>query len=84
MAENVISKSNARLTFLYRQVRNVDLKTKKLLVSALIECHFDYASTSWYSGLTKNYKSRLQCTQNKVIRFLLNAPEVILGLMNLD
>ncbi len=74
MAENVISKSNARLKFLYRQVRNVDLKTKKLLVSALIQCHFDYASTSWYSGLTKKYKSRLQCTQNKVIRFLLNAP----------
>ena len=25
-------------------------------------------------GLTKKYKARLQCTQNKVIRFLLNAP----------
>lgn len=74
MAENVISKSNARLKFLYRQVKNVDLKTKKLLVSALIQCHFDYASTSWYSGLTKKYKTRLQCTQNKIIRFLLNAP----------
>ena len=35
--------------------------------------YFDYASSSWYSGLTKKYKSRLQCTQNKIIRFLLNA-----------
>ena len=41
---------------------------------SLIQCHFDYASSSWYSDLTKKYKAMLQCTQNKVIRFLLNAP----------
>ena len=74
VAEKIISKSNAKLKFLYRQTRNVNLETKKLLTSALIQCHFDYASSSWYSGLTKKYKARLQCTQNKVIRFLLNAP----------
>ena len=45
MAENVVSKMP-------------NLKTKKLLVSALIQCHFDYARTSWYSGLTKRYKTR--------------------------
>ena len=50
------------------------MKTKKLLTSALILCHFDYACSSWFSGLTTKYKCRLQCTQNKVIRFLLNAP----------
>ena len=50
------------------------MKTKKLLTTALIQCHFDYACSSWFSGLTKKYKSRLQCTQNKVIRFILNAP----------
>ena len=74
MAEKIISKSNAKLKFLYRQTRNVNPETKKMLTSALIQCHFDYASSSWYSGLTKKYKARLQCTQNKVIRFLLNAP----------
>ena len=57
-----------------RQTKNVNMiTTTKLLTSALILCHFDYAGSSWFSGLTKKYKSRLQCTQNKVIRFLLNA-----------
>ena len=74
VAEKIISKSNAKLKFLYRQTRNVNIETNKLLTSALVHCHFDYASSSWYSGLTKKYKARLQCTQNKVIRFLLNAP----------
>jgi len=44
-----------------------------MLTEALIQCHFDYASSSWYSGLTKNYKARLQCTQNKIIRYILTA-----------
>ena len=81
VAEKIISKSNVKLKFLYRQTRNVNLETTKMLTSALIQCHFDYPSSSWYSGLTKKYKARLQCTQNKVIRFLLNAqPELILAL----
>ena len=74
MAEQIIPKSNAKLKFLYRQTRNINQKAKQLLTSALIQSHFDYASSSWCSGLTKKYKSRLQCTQNKIIRFLLNAP----------
>ena len=74
IADNIISKSNAKLKFLYRQTRHFDSHTKKLLTSALIQCHLDYASTSWYSGLTKYYKNRLQTTQNKIVRYLLNAP----------
>ena len=73
IAESIIRKTNAKLKFLYRQTRNVDMETKKLLTSALIQCHFDYASSSWYSGLSKKYKKRMQITQNKTIRFLLNA-----------
>ena len=74
IADNIIKKSNAKLKFLYRQARHLNVDTKKLLTSALIQCHFDYASTSWYSGLTKRLQNRLQTTQNKVIRFLLSAP----------
>ena len=74
VADKIICKSNAKFKILYRHTKNVNMKTKKLLTSALIQCHFDYACSSWFSGLTKKYKSRLQCTQNKVIRFLLNAP----------
>ena len=33
----------------------------------------DYASSSWYSGLTKKNQGRLQIMQNKIIRFLLGA-----------
>ena len=58
---------------------------RKMLTAALIQCHFDYASSSWYSGLTKNYKARLQCTQNKIIRYLLKATlGLILEKMSLD
>ena len=74
IADKIISKANAKIKFLYRQTRHFDMDTKKLLTSALIQCHFDYASSSWYSGLTKKYKNRLQTTQNKIVRFLLNVP----------
>ena len=74
IADKIISKSSAKLKFLYRQAKHFDLQTKRLLTSALIQCHMDYASSSWYSGLTKTNKGRLQIMQNKIIRFLLNAP----------
>ena len=73
-ANAVINKSNNKLKFLYRKARNLDQHTKKLLVSALIQCHFDYACASWYTGLTKKSKNRLQVVQNKTIRFILNLP----------
>ena len=45
---------------------------KKLLVSALIQCHYECACSSWYLGLTKQTKQSLQITQNKIIRNVLN------------
>jgi len=39
---------------------------------SLIQCHFDYASPVWFYGLTQDLKSKLQVTQNKLIRFVLN------------
>lgn len=46
------------------------MELRKLLCNSLIQCHFDYASSSWYSGLTKQLKSKLQVAQNKVIRYI--------------
>ena len=69
-ADKIVSRSNAKIKFLYRQTRHFNMKTKKLLTPALIKCHFDYASAAWYSGLTKKYKNRLQTTQNKIVRYL--------------
>jgi hypothetical protein len=46
----------------------------KLLVWTLIRCHFDYACSAWYSGLSKKLKKRLQVMQNNVFRYMLNVP----------
>ena len=72
LAENIIKKANARLKFLYRKNEFLTEQTKKLLVMSLIQCHFDYACSVWYSGLTQFLKNKLQTTQNKMIRFVLN------------
>ena len=51
---------------LYRNAGKCNLSTKKLLISALIQCHFDYTCSAWYNGLSKKLKCRMQCTQNKI------------------
>ena len=38
---------------------------------SLIQCHFDYACSFWYPGLSQLLWNRLQVTQNKMIRFVL-------------
>ena len=45
---------------------------RKSLCSALIQCHFDYSCSSWYPGINKTLKNKLQIAQNKMIRFILN------------
>ena len=45
---------------------------RKILCSALIQCHFDYSCSFWYPGINKGLKDKLQTTQNKMIRFILN------------
>jgi hypothetical protein len=72
VAENVIKKANSRLKFLYRQANCLDQNSRKILCTALIQCHFDYAASSWYSGLSQKSKIRLQTSQNKMVRFILN------------
>ena len=58
MALKVINKINDRLEFLYR--KNI-FKTifKRILCSALIQPHFDYAFSAWYPNLNKKFKSKL-------------------------
>ena len=68
---SIVQKVNSRLKFLYRQARFLDQKSKFSLCSALILCHLDYSSSSWYSGLSKTLKRKLQICQNKVFRFIL-------------
>jgi len=72
MARAIIKKSNARLKFLYRKQKFLNQYTRKLLVMSLVQCHFDYASSTWFNSLTQDLKHKLQVTQNRLIRFVLN------------
>ena len=72
IVDSIITKCNARLKFLHRYRDVLNFKAKKLVTSALIQCHFDYASTAWYSALNKQLKRKLQTAQNKIARFVLN------------
>lgn len=71
MYNRVLSRSNSRLKFLFRQARYLCEKSRKILASALIQPHFDYACSSWFYGLRKQCRHRLQTCQNKMIRFVL-------------
>ena len=39
---------------------------------ALLQCHLDYCSTTWYPTLSSKLKNKLQTTQNKIVRYILN------------
>ena len=80
IARNAISNINNKVKFLFRNTIFFNMKVKKILTTALIQCHFDYASTSWFSGLSQKNKSKFQVLQNKVVRYLLNlAPRTHVG-----
>ena len=74
MITKIVSKCNNKIKFLYRNAKNLDKKNKMLLTSALVQCHFDYGCSMWYTGTTCVLKKKLQITRNKVIRFILGLP----------
>ena len=72
IARNAISNINNKVKFLLRNTIFLNMKVKKMLTTALIQCHFDYASASWFSGSSQKNKSKFQVLQNKVVRYLFN------------
>jgi len=70
IVNNIVSKVNSRLKFMYRNAKSLDTRTRKYLCSALIQCHIDYACSSWYPSLNKGLKDKLQICQNKIVRFI--------------
>ena len=72
IVQNIITKVNQRLKFLYRNSKCLSMQSRKTLCSALIQCHLDYASCCWYEGISKKLKSKLQVAQNKIVRFILS------------
>ena len=80
VANKVLGKVNARTKFLARKSKLPDKDSMKVLATALIQCHFDYASTSWFGGLSKLMKGKLQIAQNKLIRVVLKvSPRTHIG-----
>ena len=71
MASRVMNKISSRLSFLYRKQSFLNSKLRRMLCNALIQPHFDYACSAWYSNLNKNSTKKLQIAQNKCIRFCL-------------
>lgn len=65
-----MQKANARLKFLYRNAKCLSENSRKTLSMALIQCHFDYACSSWFNGVNKTFQNKLQVMQNKIIRFI--------------
>ena len=74
MCSNILKKCNARVKYLYRKSKFLTPHSRRLLASALVQCHLDYACSFWYSGLTKQFKTHLQNVQNRLIRFILKLP----------
>ena len=70
--KNIWKKGNSCLKFWRSQAKCLNLASKRLLSSALIQFHKDYACSSWYHGLQKNLKHKLLILQNKTIIFVLD------------
>ena len=62
MALKVINKINSRLKFLHRKNKFLTPTLRRLLCNALIQPHFDYASSAWYPNLTQKMKIKIQIT----------------------
>ena len=71
MATSVLSKVTRCLKMLYRKANFFDYDERKSICTALLQAHFDYGCNVWYRGLVKSLKSKVQCAQNKMIRYIL-------------
>ena len=71
MALKVINKIISRLKFLHGKDKFLNPALRRLLSNALIEPHFDYASSAWYPNLTQKMKIKIQIKQDKWIRYCL-------------
>ena len=70
LVESVVKKANARLKFLYRYQSCMDVKARRILCFALIQCLYDYANPAWYSSINKSDQKKLKIIQNKMVRFI--------------
>ena len=72
--DKIVSKSINKLKFIYRHTKGFNWQIKRMIVLAMVQCHYDYACAMWFSRISISAKKRLQIVQNKVIRFVLGIP----------
>lgn len=65
MAHKVLIKINNRIKFLARVSWFLGEQSMKMLSGALVQCHYHYACSSWFSSLPVVLKNKLQTSQNK-------------------
>ena len=51
---------------MYRYKNVLSFENRKCLTNALIQNHFDYNVSAWYTNLSKNLEQKLQIAQNKM------------------
>ena len=56
MAVKVINKINGKFKFLYRKNSFLTPGLRRVLCNALIQPHFDYACSAWYTNLDAKLK----------------------------
>lgn len=66
----LVSKINSKLKFLYRNAGFFRMRERKMLCSALLQSHFDYACNFWYRGVCSELKNKFQTAQNKIVRYI--------------
>ena len=85
MATSIISKTIGKLKFLYRYKGILSFTLRKTLSTLLLQCHLDYCETAWYPSLSIKMKRKMQITQNKIVRFILNrGPREHIGQIELN
>ena len=60
------SNINNKVKSLLRNTHFFNMKVNKMLTTALIQCHFDYASASWFSGLSKKTSQHFRYYKTKL------------------
>ena len=70
----IVSISINKLKFIYRNTEEFNWQIKRMIVLAIVQCHYDYACAMWFSIISISAKKFLYIVQNKVIRFVLGIP----------
>ena len=70
--DEIVSKSINKLKFIYRNTKGFNWQIKRMIVLAMVQCHYDYACAMWFSRISFSVKKRLQIVQNKRLQIVQN------------